>query len=259
MPRLLSSAALLLLLVIAAACGGSRDALLTPAERATYAGTNTIALAPINLTAKERPQDLIAASDYIERVLTQRLERSGFQVIPPAQSWGVYDTLALNTQNKYDASTGEPDPAVMPGLKAAFARQMAERHGADAVLFPEVLLVRAKIQGSTAKWDGVQEPVSVGLRDETGVSESNIPDALAALSLAVELVTRTGETLYEAQAGMEYLEPLKRSQQTPVLFRGQFEKEGMLQEPARVERAVLLDLDVLARKKAAAGIGESIR
>ena len=256
MSRLLSSLALLSLLVAVAACGGSREALLTPAERATYAATNTVALAPVNLVASERPDELTAAADYIERVLTQRLERSGFTVIPPAQSWGVYDTLALDTQNKYNPGTGEPNPAVMPGLKAAFARQMAVRHGADAVLFPEVLLVRADIEGSTAKWDGVQEPVPVDLQNETAASESNRPDALAALSLAVELIGRTGESLYTSQGGMEYLGPLKRSQETPVLFRGPFEKEGLFQQTVRVERAVLLSLDVLARKKAAAGIGE---
>lgn len=257
MTRFIQPLALLTLLVAVAGCGGSREALLTPAERASYAVVNTVALAPVNLTAKERPQQLIAASDYIERVLTERLERSGFRVIPPAQSWGVYDTLALGTQNKYDVRTGEPNPAVMPGLKAAFARQMAARHGADAVLFPEVLLVRANIQGSTAKWDRVQEAVSVGLIDETAKTEANIPDALAALSLAVALVTETGETLYTSQAGLEYLEPLERSQDTPVLFRDQAEKENMMQEPVRVERAVLLNLDLLAQKKAAAGAAES--
>ena len=259
MTRLVSTFAFLILLVTVAACGGSREALLTPAERATYAGTNTIALAPVNLTAKERPQELIAASDYIERVLTQRLERSGFRVIPPTQSWGVYDTLALSTQNKYETVTGEPNPAVMPGLKSAFARRMSEQHGADAVLFPEVLLVKAKIRGGTADWDDVQEPVSVGLQDEAARSRSNVADALAALSLAVELLTADGQRLYEHRAGLEYLEPLKQTQPTPVLFRNQSEKEGVMTDPTRVERAVLLNLEVLARKKAAAGTAEAVQ
>lgn len=242
--------------LVFAACGGSQDVLLTPQERATYASTNTVALAPVNLVAQERPPSLITASDYIERVLTQRLERSGFRVIAPDDTRAIYDTLALNTQNKFDATTGEPNPSVMAGLKAAFARRMAERHGADAVLFPDVILVRARIDGATAEWDRAREPVPQGLIDETAASESNRAGSLLALSLRVELVTRDGKTLYEDRAGLEYLGPLKRSQRTPVLFRGQAEKEGMLQEPTRVERAVPTALDLLAQKKAAAGTAE---
>lgn len=256
---IIASLALLSLGFTVAGCGGGREALLTPTERATYAATNTVVVAPLNLTAKTRPQALVTASGYIEQVLTQRLERSGFRVIAPAGTRALYDTLALNTQNKYEPGTDEPNAAVMPGLKAAFARQMADRHGADAVVFPEVLLVKAGIQGSTAKWDGVQEPVPVGMIDATASSESSIPDALAALSLAVEVITAQGEMLYDARAGLEYLEPLKRSMSVPSLFRGQAEKEGMLQEPTRVERAVLMDLDLLAQKKAAAGIAEMNR
>lgn len=257
MNRYLLFSGLLVLLLVAAACGSSREALLTPAERATYASTNTIALAPLNLTAQERPQALITASAYIEQVLTERLERAGFRVLEPEVARPVYDTLALNTQNKYDAGTGEPNPAVMAGLKAAFAREMAERHGADAVLFPAVLVVRANIRGATAEWDGVREPVSQSLLNETGASEANVSGALAALALGVEVVTKEGETLYTERAGLEYVEPLKRAQTTPVLFRGQVGKDGLLQEPTRVDRAVLLTLDVLAEKKAAAGIAEA--
>ena len=239
-----------------AACGGSQDVLLTPVERATYASTNVIALAPLNVTAQERPEQVTAAAPYLERLLTERLERSGFRVLAPEVGRAEFDTLALTTQSKYNVETGEPNPEVMGGLKAAFAQRMAERHGADAVLFPDVFLVRAQIDGTTAKWDGVQEAISQGLVDRTAQSEANRADALAALSLGVEVVTSRGERLYAERGGLEYVSPLRRRQDTPVQFRGQVEKDDVLQERTRFERAVLLALDGLAQKKAAAGTAE---
>ena len=244
------------LVLFFAACGGSQDVLLTPAERATYASTNVLVLAPLNVTAQERPEQVTAAAPYLERLLTERLERSGFRVLAPEVGKAEYDTLALTTQSKYDVETGEPNPEVMGGLKAAFAQRMAERHGADAVLFADVFLVRARIDGATAKWDGVQEAVPQGLVDQTGQSEANRPDALAALSLGVEVVMPSGERLYTGRGGLEYVSPLRRSQDTPVQFRGQVEKDDLLQERTRFERAVLLALDGLAQKKAAAGTAE---
>ncbi len=238
-----------------AGCGGSHEAFLDLGERTTYANTNTIALAPLNAAAKERPQAVLNAAPYFEQVLTERLEAAGFRIIPPETTGAVYDTLALGTQNKYDA-TGDVNPQVMAGLKAALARAMAAQHGADAVLFPEVTLVKARIDGGTAKWDGVQEPVPVALQNEAAQTESRVPDALAALSLAIEIVTQTGETMYEAQSGLEYVGVLKRSQPVPVLLRDQVEKEGMLTEPRRTERAVLLNLELFNRKKAIAGTAE---
>ena len=243
----------LALAFVLASCGGSQEVLLTPQERATYASTNVIALAPLNLTAQERPQNLLTAVPYFERVLTQRLERSGFRVIAPEVGRAVYDTLALTTQNKYDVETGEPNPAVMEGLKTAFAQRMAERHGADAVLFPDILLVRARIDGARAEWDGVQEAVEQGLIDRTGASESFRTGSLAALSLGVEVVLPSGERLHTGRGGVEFVEPLRQRQAVPVQYRGQVTKEGLLQEPTRVERAVLLALDRFLEKKAAAG------
>lgn len=237
-------------------CGGSREALFAPGERTAYANTNTIALAPLNVAAKERPQAVVDAARYVEQVLAGRLEAAGFRVIPPQTTRAVFDTLALRTQNKYDAS-GDANPTVMAGLKAAAAREMAAQHGADAVLFPEVYLVRASIDGGTAKWDGVQEPVPVALENEAAETESRVADALAALSLAVEVVTADGETLYEARSGLEYVDVLKRTQPVPVLLREQVAKEGMLAEPRRTDRAVLLNLEVFNRKKAIAGTAES--
>lgn len=252
MRPLLASAPFALAFLLAA-CGGSQEVLLTPQERATYASTNVVALAPLNVTAQERPQNLLTAAPYFERVLTQRLERSGFRVIEPEVGRAEYDTLALNAQNKYDVETGEPNPAVMEGLKTAFAQRMAARHGADAVLFPDVLLVRAEIDGATAKWDGVQEAVSQGLIDRTGQSESFRAGSLAALSLGAEVVLPSGERLHTGRGGIEFVEPLRRRQAVPVQYRGQVTKEGLLQEPTRAERAVLLALDRFLEKKAAAG------
>lgn len=238
-------------------CGGSREAFLEAGERTAYATTNTIALAPLNIAAKERPLAVLNAAPYFERVLAGRLEEAGFRVISPEATRAVFDTLALGTQNKYDAGTGDVNPSVMAGLKAAAAREMAARHGADAVLFPEVYLVRARIDGGTAKWDGVQEPVSLELQNQTAETESRVTDALAALSLAVEVVTERGEVLYEAKSGLEYVDVLKRTQPVPVLLRDQVEKEGMLTEPRRTERAVLMNLELFNRKKAIAGTAES--
>ena len=140
-------------------CAGHQafDPWLVPRD-SFLAGTDTIALSPLGLPdALEQPDPVQATFDSL---ITDALRAAGFVVVPSDIASDIWNHGADSIGGYYDPMTGDPDTSKLNPLRRYFKRRLRQEHGADAVLFPEVVVVDAPYSGGSAAWDGASQSVA---------------------------------------------------------------------------------------------------
>jgi hypothetical protein len=232
-----------------AACGAKRapyDPFRVPREQLAPA-LKVVALAPL-----EAPSDIEQPELVKSRFLATieaRLNEAGIAVIPPADVGPVLKAAMEWRGGFYDPKTGALDEAKLQGAREEALQNLAAKHGrVDALVLPDIRVVRAVLAEDTAYWSGTKEfAATTGWKAALGVSHSG---NVRALSLVVRLTGARGEDLYVDSGGIRVLDKISmRGERVPVPATELFLDDG------RNAKAVSLALDALvdaARRAATA-------
>jgi hypothetical protein len=237
------------LLTAALACAPQRpqyDPFKTPREKFVPA-LRVIALAPM-----KAPKDLENADEVTARFMATieaRLRDAGIATIPPAVVGPIFDAAIEWRGGFFDPNTGEFDEAKLRGAREEALGNLVSKMGrVDAILFPDIRVVRATLVEDTAVWNGARESASSsGWKAVLGVSHSGW---LRALSLVVRVTGARGEDLYVHAGGIRVLDKIDvRGNRVPV------PQNELFADERRNAEAISLALDALvaAAREAAAG------
>ena len=184
-----------------------------------YSGLHVIALAPVAVPNDlENPEPVRA---LFAGLVETKLRAAGLEVITPDRTGPVWDSIRALQGGLFDPTTGKLDAEKARQARQAYAGEMARRFNANAILYPSIVVVSARLDNSVAAWDGTQQGTAAKklVHMLMGASHSgHVP----ALSLWVELAALDGRDLYEYGGGIQVLE-----------------KVGALGKPVPVQRAEL--------------------
>ena len=167
------------------------------------AKVETIALAPVSFLGIYQAQNDFA--QQVEDLVSSELKQAGFEVIPSSVYQSVTQPIVEDAGGSFDPSTGKADTQKALQILTLARAELAEKHGADAVLYPQVTLVKANWKDGMARWDGV----STGITGKTGfgctAGASNRKGTTGASSLKVTVVDADGTVQYSQTGGIELL------------------------------------------------------
>lgn len=198
---------------MAAGCGSKRyDPWLVPQERFS-ATVRTIALVSTDLP--EDLEDPDPAQATFDSLLAAELRAAGFNVVGPAVTREIWGRLVDSVGGYYDPFTGRKDTTKYHPVRRAWSRILSETHGADAALFPAIIVVDARVVDWKATWDGTSqtvEPWGRVLLDMLGAVASGLSGTepphrgertTPAFSLEVQVERLDGEVMYVNRGGIE--------------------------------------------------------
>ena len=185
-------------------CAGHQafDPWLVPRD-SFLAGTDTIALSPLGFPdALEQPEPVRATFDSL---LPEALRAAGFAVVPSDIASDIWNHGADSIGGYYDPMTGEPDTSKLNPLRRYFKRRLRQEHGADAVLFPEIVVVDAPYSGGSAAWDGASQSVAGFFRQLLSLIDgTDLPAGTAdGLSLDVQIEGTDDGAVFDNRGGIE--------------------------------------------------------
>ncbi len=243
----LSVLTLLALAPLGCAGKASYDPWLVPRER-FLASTRTIALSPIDVPDElEQPEPVLAIFDSL---ITEALCAAGFAVVPAGVVSDIWGHGTDSVGGYYDPKTGRQDTTKLNPLRRYLKQRLRAEHGADAILFPEIIVVDAPYADGTATWDGTSQAVAGFLRVLLSAITSNTLPAGTAqgLSLDVQVESVEGGVVFTNRGGIElWAKPDRDGSQLNWVPRDQ-----LFLHPDRNRKAVRLALgSVLTREGAA--------
>jgi hypothetical protein len=179
-------------------------------------------------------------------LLKARLTSGGFEVVGGEDFPAIWDELTRAAGGFYDPSSGRLDRARHDAARREALRQLHERHGVTAVVFPSVLQRVATLESGVAKWDGAEEIVS-GNKSKLGAmfgAAGQVLGRLEAASLQLRIVDLQDATLYEDFGGIQALSRFEQGRfvDLPVT--------QLFSDAARDAKAVDLAMGELTQPKA---------
>ncbi len=161
-------------------------------------GVSTIALCPLVFHSPGILPPGDAVKDRFDALIAAVLTGSGYAVV---SSWQVRQALS----QAYACRTGRLDE---PSARERFYRELQAAYHADAVLYPEIIVVQADCTTGTARWCGAAQKVSTpdraALELLTGPGYSKVP----ALSILIHMRDMADRRLYSHAAGLETLQKI---------------------------------------------------
>ena len=139
---------------------------------------------------------------------------------------GIYNAADGSLdQNKFDTS-----------LRAA-AEKLCRTYSVDAIVFPQIVLRMAALEGTSIQWDGTLQY----LESEDGYVDSSrykFSGHVLAISLEIVIIDKNGRLVLKNVAGMEQLYLVDKSDRP---FKWTLRK-NMLTDKARIKEAVAVGL-----------------
>ena len=213
---------------------------VTP-ETAVYDVARVISLAPFAEPAGLAVPDSIL--QLFETLIDSALSSGGFSTVPEDAYAAAWQAILEDLGGIYDPMTGQLDNEKYRVAEQRIAHEMSEQFGANAFLYPELVLVDAEFANGVAKWDGTSQSVASfwehlgetlsalasGLSN--GGYSTNYPSGtVSAVSLRVGLYDLEGSELYTNWAGIELVADKKDGTFYP--------DEQRFQEPERIRQSV---------------------
>lgn len=177
------------------------------------------------------PEDLTglgAKHVLFDSLIIAELTTAGFTVIRPALTAAAWRAARDSLGGYYDPFTGRVVKERLLAVRTATLLALRQEFHVDAWMRPAIVRVSATTSDRTAKWNGIAESTGEGLLGGHG-------GTFPALSLSVDVLDSTGKSAYAALGGIQL---------TMNAFRV-FAPESLLQNRARIVRAVHLTLDSL--------------
>lgn len=162
----------------------------------------TVAVATVRLPDDLSEREQLRAE--FQTMIADELKAQGFQVVPAAEYEKIFTRLRDEIGGFYDPKTGKADEQKIKTVQDLCLRELAATFHADAVLYPAITVVSARILGQTALWDKVSENCIAGgfwQRFAAGGFQGTIP----ALSLWVWLKDVRGDDLYANGGGLQLI------------------------------------------------------
>lgn len=245
-----------LVLALALLLGAAAMSEELPPPEVVRGQVKTIAVMP--LIARHDVPNRAQVEQRIEQAIAARLEGAGIAVIPASVMRELEDKVRGALGGYYDTRTGEVDEKRAEAFESHTHSEFRRLHPAEAWLYPVIEMRRAFANAGFASWDGVQES-SVGADSATAgaLKAPQVMGSLPALSLHVVLVTPDGNTLYSQYGALQLLEYFDEANFAKTLFGAQerlefipVDRESIVADPAREQRAIAIALDPLLLDKA---------
>lgn len=193
-----------LLAWVLAGCAGkpAYNPWLVPRD-SVLANTRTIALSP--LRAPDDLEESEPVEALFDSLITDALRAAGFVVVPSDVVSEVWNRGADSIGGYFDPMTGQADTSKLNPLRRYFKQRLREEHAADAVLFPEIMVVNAPYADGKASWDGTSQAVAGWFSILASViANTDLPAGTAeALSLDVQIESIEGGPVFNHRAGIE--------------------------------------------------------
>lgn len=151
-------------------------------------------IAPISTVLPSGLQDSSSQALFDSLVAIQ-LTGAGFVVLPPAATDSVWRETVRAAGGYFDPHTGLVVPEKLWAARTATLERLQGTLAADALLFPEIKVVKVHYYRSWAVWDSVSERV---LLDE---GSGEVP----ALTLQVVVTEADGRPRYCGRGGIQVL------------------------------------------------------
>jgi hypothetical protein len=155
-----------------------------------------LVILPLNVTAP-MPAELEPASPAVWSALESYLRAHG----PALQTLSVASILDARAEAK-GAESGFADAARL------FIGRLKQHADFDAVIVPSIFLQRALLSGTTATWDGAEQPLEmIDARNRVAQLPADAPiqGAAPAASLHAVVLDADGAVLQETRAGLALL------------------------------------------------------
>jgi beta-barrel assembly-enhancing protease len=188
-----------------------RDAILGSVKR--------VVIAP--LSAEAVPDEAAARRRY-EQLLTEQMERLGWQVVSSSRYVELLVRERLKEESaSFDVYTGARLGNSLETLRErALAQLVAEDQPIDAIVYADIVRTSAPHQAEDAKWDGIkQNAVDLGTWKKRGFFEGTQLTGfgrMPALSLRLLIVDRNNEVLFVNRGGIQLLRQVINRKLEPV-------------------------------------------
>jgi hypothetical protein len=168
-----------------------------------YGKIKTVALSPLvvpeNLTNRE------SSKVSIESLLQTKLTQAGFSVISSRVVEDIRKRMAEQLGGYVDTATGKLNKPKFEAVRDHSLQELSIKFKVDAILYPSLQAVNARLSEGFAWWDGASEPIGYGYRG-----------TIKALSLLVVIQDMNGVELYVKRGGIQVLEKIAWKTLVPV-------------------------------------------
>jgi len=184
-------------------------------------------LVPVRVPDDVRVSQETTAS--IDSAIAAHAATLGVEVIGAQEYAAIWQRLTEEAGGFFDPYTGRRDEPEFEAAVAQLYRELEERFQPNALLYPELIVVEAYVEGDLAEWSGtdqrLDEPVEPG-------------SAVLALTLAMAIDDIEGNELYYREAGLVILDASE----------GWIPHDLLREEPQRIGRAVETALEPLVNE-----------
>ncbi len=215
------------------------------------------AITAIVVTPVVSPEDVFVseqAGRLIAGILEAQLREGGFSVVPASEYTRIWDGILRQMGGFFDPVTGERDEGKFEAARRELLGELQGRFHTQVLLYPELQIVDAYVDGGVAAWDGAEQDIGgersaiaadyqdTFERDEFGGRGDGV---VSAVSLMVAIDGQDGREMYRNFGGLEVL---ARRGKAIAEIEGEF---AVRAEPERVVHAVERVLGPLLGKKTA--------
>ena len=193
------------------------------------------------------------AEQLITGVLEAQLRDGGFSVVPASEYSRIWDGIIRQMGGFFDPLTGERDEQKFELARTELLRELQGRFHTRVLLYAELQIVDAYVDGGVAGWDGAEHDIrgdrvliaeayqDTFEQDEFG---GGVDGVVSAVTLMVALDGPAGREMYRNFGGLEVV---SRRDGVTVQQVGDF---ALKAEPARVVWAVGRALGSLVASRA---------
>ncbi len=154
------------------------------------------------------------AASRIDSVIEARLQQGGYSVVPAAEYSRIWDGILRQMGGFFDPITGQRDEEKFTTARKELLRELKGRFDTQVLLYAELQVVDASVDGGVASWDGVTHDIRGGgqpirtefydtfERDELGGSADGV---VSAITLMVAIDGPDDKELYRNFGGLEVL------------------------------------------------------
>ncbi len=154
------------------------------------------------------------AALQIDTIIEARLRQAGYSVVPAAEYSRIWDGILLQMGGFFDPITGQRDEEKFQVARKELLRELKGRFDTQVLLYSELQVVDASVDGGVASWDGVTHdiggrdtPIRREFRDTFERDEfgGNADGVVSAITLMIAIDGPDGKELYRNFGGIEVL------------------------------------------------------
>jgi len=186
----------------------------------------TIALAPVEADPYLQMPDSVAA--MLEQVITERLRKEKFNVIPSSVLGGIRAQMESLVGGVNDAETGQPDAAKAQAVREHAFRELWLKQNFDALGLIRISITRVGVESDRLEWDGVKRRL---VREGRG---RDYTATVPVSSVSLALFDSANKPIYTWYGGLEPLMYRDGEQLLALSPDKLFQDEKIIREAAEV-------------------------